>query len=86
MGVRNLNEFLNGVSILTILGSLAGFLPPFAALLAAGYYMIQIYESDTLKRWRARRRVGKLEKLKAKVAALEVTTVSVAKRPPSPTP
>lgn len=72
--MKNLNEFLNGVSILTILGSLAGFLPPFAALLAAGYYIIQIYESDTLKGWRARRRSARLEKLRAKVAVLEGAT------------
>jgi hypothetical protein len=42
-----------------ILGSLAGYLPPLAALIAILWYAIQIWESDTVQHLRSRRRVDR---------------------------
>ena len=64
-------NFLDWLSAGTILGALAGILPPAAALLAAAYYCIQIYESDTVKSWRQQRRLQRIAKLEAKTAALK---------------
>ena len=38
-----------------ILGSLAGYLPPMAALIGILWYAIQIWESDTVQHLRSRR-------------------------------
>ena len=45
----------NSASVVTILGSIFGLLPPLAALVAIIWYMIQVYESKTYREWRARR-------------------------------
>jgi hypothetical protein len=42
-----------------ILGSLAGYLPPMAALIGILWYAIQIWESDTVQRLRSRRWVDR---------------------------
>lgn len=54
-----------------IFTTLMGFVPTVAAIVALVWYLIQIYESDTFKRWRAERRVRKLARLKARVLMLE---------------
>lgn len=59
-----------GLSVVAILGAIAGALPPLAALVGIVYYGILIWESKTIKEWRANRRLRHLEKLKAKVAVL----------------
>lgn len=48
------HETLHTVAAATVLGSIAGFLPPLAAFVAVIWYSIQIYESDTVQRWLAR--------------------------------
>lgn len=54
-----------------IFTTLMGFVPTVAAIVALVWYIIQIYECDTVKRWRAARRVRKLARLKARVLLLE---------------
>lgn len=39
----------NVVSTATIIGTLAGILPPFAAFLGVIWYLLQIWESPTIK-------------------------------------
>ena len=58
-----------------IVASLMGYLPSLfsiiAAMTAAGWYGMQIYESKTVQRWAATRRARKLARLKAQVMLLE---------------
>ena len=61
--MNKVTEVLNGVTIATIIASLAGFLPPIAALVGIAYYCILIWESNTLKTWRQHRREHKLARL-----------------------
>ena len=56
---------------LAILGSLVGWFPPIAVLLAIVWYVIQIYESNTVQKWRQARRVKKIATLKIEMARLE---------------
>lgn len=62
-----------------VTATLAGLLPSFAAIIAIAWYFIQIYESATVQRWLAQRRVRKLARLKARVIMLEAQG-----RPPLP--
>jgi hypothetical protein len=66
-----LNWTINGISIGAIVSSLLGFIPSIAALIAAGYYAVQIWESETLRRWRSGRRAKKIAALKAQLQSLE---------------
>lgn len=54
-----------------VITTVAGLIPPFAAFIALIWYFIQIYESDTFKRWNASRRVRKIARLKAHLLMLE---------------
>jgi hypothetical protein len=56
----------------TIFGTLAGFLPPFAAFLAIGWYAIQIRESHTVRMWIAKRRDRRIVKLQDKLTAMKL--------------
>lgn len=56
----------------TLVSSLAGILPPFAALLAIVWYAIQIRESVTVRQWLAKRRNRRIVKLQAKLVALKL--------------
>ena len=57
-------------SPLAILASLAGILPPLAAAIAFIWYIIQIGESDTFRKWRARRRLHKIKELEEHLTQL----------------
>lgn len=60
----------DGVAVSTIALTFIGILPGIAALLAAIWYIVQIYESKTVQAWLDRRRIAsrarKLAKLEAK--------------------
>src|SRR6185369_7596570 len=59
-----------------IVAALLGHLPAIAAGVAAIWYLVQIWESATVQRWRAARRVRKLARLKARVLLLEARDLS----------
>lgn len=61
----------NGFSVLAIVGGFLGWAPAIGALVAAIWYSIQIYESATVQRWVANRRVRKIARLKARVIMME---------------
>jgi hypothetical protein len=56
----------------TIVASLAGLLPPLAALIAIVFYLIQIKESDTIARFLRNMRLRKLVKLRARAVEYEL--------------
>lgn len=59
------------VSTGAVVGIIAGFLPPAAAIGALIWYYIQITESVSFRRWRAQRTARKLTHLRAQIAELE---------------
>jgi hypothetical protein len=61
----------NVVSGAAIFGSFLGWLPGIAAFIAFVWYLIQIYESATVQRWLAARRLRRIAALKAKIVVLE---------------
>lgn len=52
----------DAISALAVLTSLAGFMPPIAALFAMAWYGVQIYESKTVQALLTKRRASR-EKL-----------------------
>lgn len=78
MDSSTINQWLgNGLSAGAIISTFAGWTPSIAAIVALIWYLIQIYESATVQRWLANRRVVKLARLKARVIMLE----AIARRP-----
>lgn len=75
------NWFSNILGGTAVVATVAGLAPPIAAIIAAVWYLVQIYESATVQRWIALRRVRKLARLKARVLMLEVQS-----KPPLPGP
>lgn len=59
----------HGVSLVSILLTVAGVLPALAALFAVIWYMVQIYESYTFQRWAEKRRALKKAKRIARLRA-----------------
>jgi hypothetical protein len=57
--LRILSHAADTVSAFAIVGTIAGYLPPLAALVATVWYMVQIWESKTAAGWRARWHRGK---------------------------
>lgn len=57
------------VAFFAMLGSLLGFFPVVAAMAAAVWYMIQIYESDTSQKWISNRRMVRKGRRIAKLRA-----------------
>lgn len=55
-----------------IITTLAGLLPPLAALLGVIWYVIKIRESQTVRAWLAKRRNRRIVKLQAKLVALKL--------------
>jgi hypothetical protein len=55
-----------------ILGTLIGVIPTIAAVVALIWYLIQIYESNTVQAWRKERARKKLILLHQKVSRLEL--------------
>ena len=56
----------------TIAAALAGWLPPFAAVIAIFWYLIQIRESLTVQVWMRRWRLRKLVKMRANAVQYEL--------------
>jgi len=54
-----------------IITTIAGLIPPIAAGVALVWYLIQIYESETFKRWSDSRKVRRIARLKAKLLMME---------------
>lgn len=63
-----ISNILGGGLVLT---TILGLVPAAAAFVAFIWYSIQIYESETVRRWTAARRFRKLARLKARVLMLE---------------
>lgn len=61
----------NIVSTGAIAATILGYVPSIAAIVALAWYLIQIFESATVQRWLAGRRLRKLARLKARVIMLE---------------
>jgi hypothetical protein len=49
--VSVLRHCIDWVSAITVVGAVAGYLPPIAAVFAIIWYLIQIYESRTVQGW-----------------------------------
>lgn len=63
--------FGNGVSGAAIVSTFIGWTPSIAAIVALVWYVIQIWESATVQRWIATRRVRRLARMKAACLMLE---------------
>jgi hypothetical protein len=61
----------NLASLGAIALSFAGILPAVAAIVAAVWYGIQVYESDTVIKWRRNRKHRKIIHLQAKLLMLQ---------------
>lgn len=61
----------NGTAAAAIVGTLLGWAPAIAAIIAGGWYLLQMYESKTVQTWVRDRRIRKLAKLKANAIMLE---------------
>lgn len=61
----------NGASVGAIVSTLAGWLPPAAAFIALIWYVIQIYESNTVQAWVRNKRTRKIARMKARVLMME---------------
>jgi len=69
---HQLSQWLgSGASAAAIIGAFLGWAPAIAALIAGIWYCVQIYESRTVQRYMAGRRLRKLARLKARVLMLE---------------
>lgn len=56
---RLLTHAADTISAAAIVGAFFGWLPPLAALMASLWYLLQIYESDTVQTWLYKRKVMK---------------------------
>ena len=61
----------HGLSLLAIVGAILGMIPALAAVLAVIFYVIQIWESKTVREWLKKRRLAKLHSLRNKIMVLE---------------
>lgn len=59
------------LSPIAIVGTAAGYFPYFAAILAATWYLVQLYESKTVQDSIVSHRKRKAAKLRAKLMAVE---------------
>jgi hypothetical protein len=74
----------NIVSVGAIIGTFMGWAPAIAALVAMGWYCIQIYESATVQRIIATRRIRKIARLKARVIMMEAQYRAALQQPALP--
>ena len=72
----------NVTSTVAVIGSLFGYVPAIAGLVALLWYFIQIYESRTAQRWMANRRAKQIARLKAKIILLEAAQLVEPVFPP----
>lgn len=68
----------HGLSLLAILGSLAGYIPAVAAFAGFIWYLVQLYESKTVQHWVRNRRERKVAALRVRVAALDAALAKSA--------
>ena len=61
----------NSLSLGAIVGTLMGWLPYLAAIIAVIWYLIQIYETNTVQTWLRTRRLAKIVRLKEEQLRLE---------------
>ena len=61
----------NVISTGAVVATITGYVPGIAAFVALVWYFIQIFESATVQRWLAGRRIRKLARMKAAVIMLE---------------
>lgn len=73
----------NIVSTGAVAATLLGYVPSIAAIVALLWYLIQIWESATARRWVADRRLRKLARLKAQVIMLEAQSHAALPMPSS---
>ena len=66
------NWIAHGTSVGAIAGAFWGAIPALGVLVAMIWYCIQIKESETFKKWSARRHLRHIAKLKSKLIYLEV--------------
>jgi len=59
------------VSAGAILGAIVGYLPAIAALVGVVWYLVQLYESNTVQRYLRGRRERKIAKLTLELARLQ---------------
>jgi glycerol-3-phosphate acyltransferase PlsY len=56
--MQHINEptktIIDGLSVATVLGTIATYLPPIAALFTIIWTAIRIWETDTVKKWTGR--------------------------------
>lgn len=77
-----INQWVGNIfSVGAIVTTIMGLAPAFAALVALVWYLLQIYESATVQRWFATRRVRKLAQLKARVLMMEAQAKSALPGP-----
>ena len=62
----------NVLSLGAIVGTVMGWLPAVAAVVALIWYVIQIVESKTFQRWYSRRRARKIKRLQEQVKMLQM--------------
>lgn len=67
MGLRTLNISLDVIGLGAIVGAFAGYLPPFATLLAVLWYLTQLWESKLVQRWVVQYRLHRVTNLRRKV-------------------
>jgi len=61
----------NGTAAAAIVGTLLGWAPAIAAVIAGGWYLLQMYESKTVQGYVRDRRIRRLARLKASAIMLE---------------
>lgn len=62
---------MNSASAAAIVSTIMGWVPAITAIIALVYYCIQIYESQTVQKYVASRRLQRIARLKAKLMMLE---------------
>ena len=73
-------------AVATILGTVLGWVPPIAAVLAMIWYSIEIYESKSFQRILADRRARRVIRLRARILQLEQLSSSTPSPHPTPPP
>lgn len=72
-----INQWLGNIfSAGAIITTALGWVPAIAAIVGLIWYLIQIYESATVQRWLATRRIRKIARMKARVIMMEARHVA----------
>lgn len=70
----------HALSPIAIVGTMVGYFPAFASVVALIFYFIQIYESKTCQTWLQTRRLRKIAVLKVAMARLEAQELKALAR------